>query len=91
MCIRDRPLSKEQGRKLAYAKLSEEPAKALYKEVKAIINEKSYTGWTTKGHTAVDVQVFAYGQGADKFVGSQNNTDIAKKLISFIDIDAKLL
>jgi len=80
----DWPLSKEQGRKLAYAKLSEEPAKTLYKEVKAIINEKSYTGWTTKGHTAVDVQVFAYGKGSEQFVGSQNNTDIAKKLISFI-------
>lgn len=80
----DWPLSKEQGRKLAYAKLSEEPAKTLYKEVKAIINDKSYTGWTTKGHTAVDVQVFAYGKGSEQFVGSQNNTDIAKKLISFI-------
>jgi alkaline phosphatase len=81
----DWALTKEQSRQLAYAKLSEEPAKALYKEVKDIINKKSLTGWTTKGHTAVDVQVFAYGKGSEKFVGSQNNTDIAKKLIGFIN------
>ncbi len=80
----DWALIKDQSRQLAYAKLSEEPAKALYKEVKDIINKKSYTGWTTKGHTAVDVQVFAYGKGSEQFIGSQNNTDIAKKLINFI-------
>ncbi len=80
----DWALTKDQSRQLAYAKLSEEPAKALYKEVKDIINKKSYTGWTTKGHTAVDVQIFAYGKGSEQFIGSQNNTDIAKKLINFI-------
>jgi alkaline phosphatase len=58
--------------------------KALTNTVKQIINEASYTGWTTTGHTAVDVQVFAYGQGAEHFIGGQNNTDIAAKLLEFI-------
>lgn len=80
----DWSLSDEQYHQLKQAKQSEEPAKALYREVKDVINKQSYTGWTTKGHTAVDVQVFAYGKGSQKFVGSQNNTDIAKQLIEFI-------
>ncbi|MFP3457630.1 alkaline phosphatase, partial [Psychrobacter sp. SIMBA_152] len=53
--------------------------KTLNLAVKSIINDLSFTGWTTGGHTASDVQVFAYGKNSDDFVGSQNNTDIAKK------------
>jgi alkaline phosphatase len=58
--------------------------KALNLAVKSIISDTSFTGWTTGGHTAVDVQVFAYGKGSEQFIGSQNNTDIADKLIGFI-------
>ena len=59
--------------------------KPLNLAVKSIINDLSFTGWTTGGHTASDVQVFAYGKNSDDFVGSQNNTDIAKKLIGYIE------
>ena len=59
--------------------------KTLNLAVKSIINDLSFTGWTTGGHTASDVQVFAYGKNSDDFVGSQNNTDIAKKLIGYIE------
>ncbi|CAM2858420.1 alkaline phosphatase [Pseudoalteromonas distincta] len=59
--------------------------KALNLAVKSIISDASFTGWTTGGHTAVDVQVFAYGKGSEQFIGSQNNTDIADKLIGFIE------
>ncbi|MFY8274832.1 alkaline phosphatase [Pseudoalteromonas sp. SSDWG2] len=53
--------------------------------VKKLISEASYTGWTTSGHTAIDVPVFAYGQGYEQFIGSQNNTEIATKLINLIN------
>lgn len=59
--------------------------KPLNLAIKSIINDASFTGWTTGGHTAVDVQVFAYGKGSEQFTGSQNNTDIADKLIAFIE------
>ncbi|KID55844.1 alkaline phosphatase [Pseudoalteromonas luteoviolacea] len=62
-----------------------ESDKALYKAINELINEASYTGWTTGGHTAIDVQVFAHGKGREHFIGSQNNTQIAEKLISFIE------
>ncbi|MCF6442172.1 alkaline phosphatase [Pseudoalteromonas luteoviolacea] len=59
--------------------------RALFKAINEQINEASYTGWTTGGHTAIDVQVFAHGKGREDFIGSQNNTQIAEKLISFIE------
>lgn len=37
--------------------------------------------YTTGGHTAIMVPVFAYGAGADKFTGVYKNTDIFKKMM----------
>jgi alkaline phosphatase len=37
-------------------------------------------GFPTGGHTAVMVPVFAYGPGAEEFVGIMENTDIPKKM-----------
>ena len=52
--------------------------------VNEIINKRSHTGWSTRGHTAVDVQTFAYGKGSQKFKGFMDNTDIAKKLFEVL-------
>ena len=38
--------------------------------------------FSTKDHTAVMVPVYAYGPGADKFMGIYDNTDIFKKILS---------
>ncbi|MFC0119621.1 alkaline phosphatase [Pseudoalteromonas xiamenensis] len=78
----DISLSKEDLAAIETAK--KESDKALNKAIKNIINTASFTGWTTGGHTAVDVQVFAHGNSAMDFVGSQNNTAIADKLIGYI-------
>ena len=37
--------------------------------------------FSTKDHTAVMVPVYAYGPGADKFIGIYDNTDIFKKIM----------
>ena len=52
--------------------------------VRQIIINRTKTGWTTKGHDAVDVQVFAAGTGAKAFRGFQDNTDISRKLNYYI-------
>ncbi|WP_298773217.1 alkaline phosphatase [uncultured Shewanella sp.] len=49
-----------------------------------IINHRSHTGWTSRGHTGVDVQVFATGSGSILFHGHQDNTDIAKNMIHLL-------
>jgi alkaline phosphatase len=48
--------------------------------IKQIIDKHSNTGWTTGGHTAIDVPVFAFGKQSQMFSGQQDNTDIAKKI-----------
>jgi len=58
--------------------------KKIRKIVNDIINKHSNTGWTTHGHTAVDVETFAYGKGSEKFRGFMDNTDIAKKIFEVL-------
>jgi len=58
--------------------------KEIYKTVKFIINGRTYTGWTSSGHTAADVPVFAMGSNKDLFNGYQDNTDIAKKIFKLL-------
>lgn len=57
---------------------------ALLKQVKAIIDIRTNSGWTSGGHTAVDVPVFAFGKQSELFNGSQDNTDIAKKIFMLL-------
>lgn len=57
---------------------------ALLKSVKAIMDKRSNSGWTSGGHTAVDVPVFAFGKQSELFDGSQDNTDIAKKIFKLL-------
>ncbi len=52
--------------------------------VKHLIDEATYTGWTTSGHDAIDVQIFAHGPQAEQFRGFMDNTQIGKKLISLL-------
>lgn len=53
-----------------------------------IIDMKTNTGWGSISpsgtHTAVDVPVFAFGKGSENFNGFQDNTDIAKKIFTFL-------
>ena len=58
--------------------------KTLYKDLNAlaskalnILNKKSRLGWTTGGHTASAVPIFAIGVGAERFTGWHDNSEIA--------------
>jgi len=44
-------------------------------------------GFTTKGHTGVMVPVFAYGPGAEEFVGIQKNTDLFDKMMKLLNLN----
>ncbi|PZT54950.1 alkaline phosphatase [Paenibacillus silvae] len=52
--------------------------------IEAIINNRSFTGWTTGGHTGEDVPVYAYGPGSDRFSGLIDNTDNAKIIFDIL-------
>lgn len=49
--------------------------------VTRMLNSRAGIGWSSNAHTAVPVQVFALGSGADLFMGYYDNTGIAQKLM----------
>jgi len=58
--------------------------KKIRKLVNDIINTHSNTGWTTHGHTAVNVETFAYGKESERFKGLLDNSDIAKQIFEVL-------
>ncbi len=52
-----------------------------------IINNNAGIGWTSYAHTGLTVPVYAYGKGAEAFVGSYDNTEVAKKLFALCDVE----
>jgi len=58
--------------------------RTIYKAVTLILDKHSTTGWTSNGHTGVDVPVFSFGKGSSVFNGYQDNTDIAKKIFTYL-------
>lgn len=52
--------------------------------IERIFDERSGTGWTTGGHTGVDVPVYAYGPSSEMFAGKIDNTDNAKNIFQIL-------
>ena len=62
----------------------EEQQDALHQALVYITGDITGTGWTTSGHTGVDVPVFAVGPYSENFGGYMDNTDIGKQLIKVV-------
>ena len=75
--------AKKAGKEKKLAKPAD-VAKQLYTSVKRLIDQRTNTGWTSGGHTGIDVPVFAFGQQSEQFGGLQDNTDIAKKIFTLL-------
>lgn len=74
-----------EAEKSLMAALNMADHEAVFKQLARLIDGRTNTGWTTTGHTGVDVQVFAMGAGAEHFKGHMDNTDIPKKLFQLMD------
>jgi len=48
--------------------------------IKKIIDVRTNTGWTSGGHTGIDVPVHTLGKSSKKIKGKIDNTDIAKQI-----------
>lgn len=48
-------------------------------------NSVTKTAFSTKGHSASMVPVFAYGPGSEAFGGMQDNTDIGSQIIDYLE------
>jgi len=69
-------------------KRDEADVKTLYKDINALgnaavalLDKKAKMGWTSYGHTAAAVPIFAIGKGAERFSGWQDNTDVVPKIL----------
>jgi alkaline phosphatase len=56
-----------------------------------IISRAAGVGWTTGGHTAVDVNMYAYGPAADHFIGHHDNTAVGLKIAEIMGFDLDAL
>ncbi|TRY29555.1 alkaline phosphatase [Aliiglaciecola sp. M165] len=75
-------LSKDEKHLISQAKIGDD--KDIYLKLKQVMDLRTNTGWTTDGHTGIDVQVFAKGLGAEQFEGHIDNTDIPKVLFKLM-------
>jgi alkaline phosphatase len=71
-------MSEEEQTKLLAA-LNEE--RGPIDVIRNIISRASFTGWTSGGHTGVDVPLMTTGAGSEKFKGLIDNTDIGKAML----------
>ena len=61
-----------------------------------MVSNRALLGWSTHGHSAIDVGLYAYGAGAERLKGNRENTDIGSFLAQYLRVNlngvtAKLL
>lgn len=64
-------------------------AREIDNAIERIFDLRSYTGWTTGGHTGEDVTVYAYGPQSDLFAGMIDNTDTGKLIFEILENSRK--
>lgn len=56
----------------------------------AMISLRAHVGWSTHGHTAVDVNIYSSGgAGAEAIRGNVENTDVGRFLREYLDVDVE--
>ncbi|KAK3839810.1 MAG: alkaline phosphatase [Linnemannia gamsii] len=51
------------------------------------ISRRASLGWTTLGHTGVDVNLYAMGDGYKNLLGNRENTDIGVVMADYLKVD----
>ena len=55
-----------------------------------MVSMRARIGWSTHGHSAVDVNIYSSGgAAAEKIRGNVENTDIGKFLSAYLDVDVE--
>ncbi len=60
---------------------------ALSAIVRDLESEPARIAWTTSGHTAVDVNLYAFGPGAERFHGRMVNAAVGRALFDALGLD----
>jgi len=59
---------------------------SLRRALAEAVSRRARLGWSTGGHTAVDVLVHALGPGSHRFAGHRDNTDVAVELADLLGL-----
>jgi len=51
------------------------------------VNQRALLGWTSGGHTAVDVNLYAFGPGREHLIGNHENTYIVEVIAKIMNFD----
>ncbi|HEX7071737.1 MAG TPA: alkaline phosphatase [Rhodothermales bacterium] len=68
-----------------------ESADRLVDAVAEVIDRRAVIGWTSGGHTAVDVNLYAFGPGSDRFIGHHDNTFVGRTIAELMRVDLDAL
>lgn len=66
---------------------TDDDERMLFDTLNEAINSRAYIGWTTNGHTGVDVNLAAFGPGYERFIGSHDNAEVGRILASLLQFD----
>ena len=64
---------------------------ALSRWFSKVLSKRALTGWTTWGHTGVDVGLFAFGPGSERFRGHHENHAVGRMLTEALGLRLKHL
>lgn len=72
-------------------KLASDPLHALY-TFSQMISRRARIGWSTHGHSAVDVNIYSSGgPHAEDIHGNVENTEIGRFLRSYLNVDTEAI
>lgn len=57
-----------------------------YRVVNELIARRAVVGWTTGGHTAVDVNLYAFGPGSERLRGNHENDEVGRILADLMNL-----
>lgn len=52
--------------------------------IAALLSERAGVSWTTTGHSAAPVPIYALGPGAERFTGQMDNTDVPSRIAQLL-------
>ncbi|GIP31845.1 alkaline phosphatase [Paenibacillus sp. J2TS4] len=71
----------------AFTSVNWESDSALANEAGTVLSAHALISWGTRHHTGEEVPLYAYGKGANEFVGLIDNTDLPRILSYLMDVE----
>lgn len=56
-----------------------------------MVSRRALVGWTTVGHTGVDVNLYGYGNQLDKLFGNHENTEVGSFMVDYLGVDLQAI